>query len=372
MIKKVLIIVLCLLVALGIQSQDFSYTGTLKADGVNIDVGNRAFPTFADIDGDSDLDLYIGENDGYIYVFKNYGTGYFSSEGYLQTIYVGSKSSPTFADIDCDNDLDLYIGASEGYIYIYTNDGSGNFISAGYLQDSDGYYIYGGPQSTPIFADLDNDLDLYLGRWSGNYGGIIKVFINDGNGNFSSVGFLQADGSDIAGYGGVPEFEDIDGDNDLDLFVGTYDGYFSVYMNDGNGNFSYTGYLQADGSDIYVEYINKLAFADLDNDNDPDLYIGEWFGTILVYENIGDSFISSFHKSDISVYPNPTLGIVSFEPSNEKIKKITISDITGKQVFENINLSNIQSIDLSDFKNGIYTVSIQTENKIYTTKIIKR
>ena len=43
-------------------------------NGVN--VGLRSTPTFADLDGDGDLDAVVGENDGNLNYFKNTGAGF--------------------------------------------------------------------------------------------------------------------------------------------------------------------------------------------------------------------------------------------------------------------------------------------------------
>lgn len=324
---------------------NFSFSGNLLADAVNIDVGSHAVPTFADIDKDSDLDLFIGETDGLIHTYTNDGSGIFTSAGNLKdnlnnNIDAGYFSSPAFADIDSDGDLDLYIGERDGML-VYTND-SGIFTYSGVMQaggidmstanfyysptfediDKDGdldLYIgdkYGNVKvafntatvfsspidlqasnqlinviiaASPEFADIDkdSDLDLYIG----NYNGYIIVYTNDGTGTFNSAGNLQADGTDInIGAYSSPIFADIDKDNDLDLYIGDYLGYIKVYSNDGSGVFTSSGNLQAGGIDIDLSYNATPVFADIDGDSDLDLYIGERSGTIKVYTNSGGSF----------------------------------------------------------------------------------
>ncbi len=87
---------------------------------------------------------------------------------------------------------------------------------------------------------------------------------------------------------------------------------------------------------------------------------------------IGESTnINNLTNNGISIYPNPTKGIINFEFADNNIQQITISDITGKIIIEKSNIQRNKTIDLSNFANGIYIISIQTDNEIFTTKIVK-
>jgi len=81
--------------------------------------------------------------------------------------------------------------------------------------------------------------------------------------------------------------------------------------------------------------------------------------------------VNPIENSHISIYPNPTVGILNFEFSNNNLKKLIISDITGKHIIEKSVSKQNEAIDLSNFENGIYILSIQADNKKFTTKIIK-
>lgn len=77
-------------------------------------------------------------------------------------------------------------------------------------------------------------------------------------------------------------------------------------------------------------------------------------------------------ENNVSVFPNPTNGIVNFRFNDNSIRKITISDITGKQIIEKTEIKQNEQINLSHSESGIYIISIQTDNEIYNTKIVKR
>ena len=81
--------------------------------------------------------------------------------------------------------------------------------------------------------------------------------------------------------------------------------------------------------------------------------------------------IETLQQNGISIYPNPTNGIVNFDFANNNIQNIIISDITGKQIIEKTNIQQNEMINLSNFENGIYIIKIQTDNELFTTKIVK-
>lgn len=134
--------------------------------------------SFADIDNDGDLDLFVSNYVGRNGLYLNDGQGQFSdaSEQVINPRQ-GWGKGPTFGDIDHDGDLDLYEGDCKLANQLYINDGSGKFVDQAAKQ----------PQlqcSTvrtkgTAFADVDNDgdLDLYVVNW----GAPNKFYLNEQN-----------------------------------------------------------------------------------------------------------------------------------------------------------------------------------------------
>ena len=197
-------------------------------------------PTFADLDNDGDLDLIIGEWDGNLDYFKNTGTP--SNPIWTEDITlfvgidVGKYSAPEFADLNNDGALDLIIGERDGNLNYFEN--TGTLSNPIWTEDTSMFLgIDVGSNSTPAFADLDNDgdrdLDLIIGEWDGN----LNYFKNTGT---PSNPIWTEDTSMFAGIdvndSSTPSFADLDNDGDLDLIIGECHGNLNYYKNSGTAS----------------------------------------------------------------------------------------------------------------------------------------
>ena len=280
---------------------DLAYTArTGTANPLNgIDVGTDSAPTFADIDGDGLLDLVVGERDGNLNYYENTGTA--SAPTYTERsgtanpftgIDVGIYSVPTFADIDGDGDQDLVVGDDFARLYYYENTGTAS--SPTYTERSGTANPFSGINlgfaGAPVFVDIDGDglLDLVVGE---NIG-ILNYYENTGTASAPTYTARTGtanpfNGIDV-GTRSAPTFADIDGDGDQDLVVGEDNGILNYYENTGTASApTYTARTGTanpfNGVDVGDESLPT--FADIDGDGDQDLVVGETNGNLYYFEN---------------------------------------------------------------------------------------
>lgn len=129
----------------------------------NIDIGQHAMPSFADIDGDGDEDMIVGENGGTLNLFINSGSAQspifpenpddnFWGEINVTFGALSGYSAPRLLR-NTQGGWDLIVGTEAGYLMRYEVQGSGKFP----VLDSVWGNVRMGARITPAFADLDNN-----------------------------------------------------------------------------------------------------------------------------------------------------------------------------------------------------------------------
>jgi enediyne biosynthesis protein E4 len=207
------------------------------------------------------------------------------------------------ADVNNDGEADIFIGGSKGNsssLFIqknhhFTKSNTNVFEKNKTNEDAESVFFD---------ADGDGDLDLYVcsggvefSKFSPNY--LDKLYFNDGKGNF-----IESDQKlpTLNGYhsSSTVAAADIDNDGDIDLFVGERtipNAYGSpgsgfLLINDGSGHFTEKSSSRAPKfKDLGM--ITDAIFLDINNDSFKDLVVvGEFMG-IQVFENINGNFKES-------------------------------------------------------------------------------
>lgn len=91
----------------------------------------------------------------------------------------------------------------------------------------------------------------------------------------------------------------------------------------------------------------------------------------FVIENVATVSDTAFNA--ISIYPNPSNGIFTIERKTQENLKIAVYDFTGKCVFTKTNITTtMATINLENLSNGIYFVTLATDQNTITKKLIKK
>ena len=262
-------------------------------------------PAFADLDGDGDLDLFIGglERDP-VFLFRNEGDGTFAdvtAGSGLEALSSDHTLSAAFGDYDLDGDLDMFlthwstrrdVGAMVNTEHLWRNDSEGGRIrfadvslAAGIapdIIDPDPTGSSGDPRFdydytfTPNFAHIDEtnrypDLVIAADFRTSRY------FVNNGDGTFRNA----TDPAQIRDRNGMGSaLGDYDGDGDLDWFVTAI---WSVPVEGQEQRFQLGNRLYANEGGAFTDVTEAAGvrdggwgwgacFADFDNDGNLDLY----------------------------------------------------------------------------------------------------
>lgn len=260
-------------------------------------VANYSIPWLADIDGDLDFDLILGQDSGTLVELENTGTVVMPVWTLNSTAFpgidVGDFSAPSLGDLDNDTDLDLVLGDMSGSLSYFVN--TGNSTSPSWMPDPTAFQAFGsfGNNSVPSIRDLDSDGDLDIAIGLKN--GTLVNLINVGNASVANWTLQQSlfDGIDVGGYAS-PALADLNDDGDLDLISGESNGSLFYYQN--TGTIIFPVWTQ----DSFLHRLASLGervvpdFADLDADGDFDLAVGLADGTLRHFENVGSPSLASW------------------------------------------------------------------------------
>ena len=275
------------------QSCSRAFAAPVAAPFGIANVGLGSSPAFADLDADGDLDAFLSSQGGDTVFFENLGDATSasfaaSSANPFGLTNIGRRyAAPAFADIDGDGDLDAFVGRNYGETLFFQNTGTSSSPAFAAAQTTPFGLLNVGGYAVPAFADIDGDgdLDIFIGGRSGD----TIFFQNDGDA--SSPAFSSAldnpFGLSNVGDESAPAFTDIDGDGDFDAFVGTSSGDTFFFENTGSSS-SPSFVARAVIGLGNVGGTSKPAFADIDGDGDPDAFIGIFPGSTFLFSNIGE------------------------------------------------------------------------------------
>lgn len=277
-----------------------------------------------------------GFTSGNAFFANNYNHDYFSWSGFS---YSNLKDTVTAG---YTNQYSAYAGigadSSNNYCVAYT---SGNDT----VRLTTSTIVSGAYLTNNTYAALSmRDGDSYTKKFGGTDGNApdwfkLSIFgIDDNNNNTDTIDFYLADFR----YA----------DNDSDYIV--KDWKWADFTSLGDVKKIVFFLSSTDNGDYGM---NTPAYFCLDNLN----------GTVT---SVNDLIVNN---NSVTVYPNPFRNSVNINIDGiQDAKQIYVTDISGKLVYNSNYILNNNQIDLSSLTRGFYLLSIKTQNKVITKKIIKQ
>ena len=318
--------------------------------------------------GDEGKSIII-DNSGYLYI-SGYmcGTTIFGNDCHTTELTSTDYKDIYVAKLNGNADLQwaLVTGGANSQTPSELVLSNGNIVLCGDYQTSaniGGTYLggYGGysdifiasiENTQPIISDYVNNLTASISNWAGNASDI-------------SINFNKAYTEEtVAEYRAFLVKAAVA--DDFDVEEANSNTYYTTVIPDGSYEYSINpdedaldsdGDIVAQGSS-YIIFVLSLADGTIAQTNSLSCQSNE---ITIMYTNI-----YNIQNAEISIYPNPTNGIVTIGGKN--ILGIKVIDIAGRIIYEYEKYT--AQIDLSEIDTGVYFIYIQTENNKYTEKLI--
>ena len=266
---------------------------------------------WADIENDGDLDVYIaatwnfgGINELWL---NDGGTGFtqVTNSGATPNTAAPYEGTVSWGDYDADGYVDLFLARwNLQSNIVYRNNGDGTFSSVNLGElTTDGLWTSGG-----IWGDYDNDgdLDIYVFNYQDNTAGPGRndLFENNGDGTFTkntTAGDVVTDAHNTR----VANWVDANNDGYMDLFATNQNAPDRLYLNNGDGTFSSQSINESGTS-------WSSNWGDYDNDGDEDLIImGASPDESVFFQNDGQGGLTNINAEHSNIFPLPFSGSLS-------------------------------------------------------------
>jgi hypothetical protein len=336
-----------------------------------------------------------------LFLFENIGTTSQPAFRLIDSDYLGFSQfsqgengsfdfAPHFADIDGDDDLDLIVGEFKGQLFFAENiAGPGNPVAFGPIQ-----YGWMGIEmettSVPYVYDINNDglPDLIIGdrrgevRYFQNIGTPGQPFFNSDPfeepnifrlGNMTTRGqfsFLGMSAPAIVYEEGIKK-----------VVLGSASEGLCVYEFNEDLSQPFIKLTEDPISDLHFGNHLRPAFADLTGDGYLEMIVGNRRGGLNMYRTNyrPDTSTTSANEvilieHDWQIFPNPTVGDIRIKLSSDPgiSYLVNVLNVTGQTVYQRKLLGRDNELDLKMLPSGIYFVYLDNGVLSSPRKIIIR
>ncbi len=373
---------------------DFELIETNFLQNQMIDIGEYAYPAFADYDRDGDQDLFVGNKGTNVHgnfksklqLFENTGSALEPSFSLITDDYQQLSAlnltdlKPQFVDLNSDNRLDLVLTGTadsdpSAKMLFLLNKSSSKFQFD--ITEIEVLSELSALSDHPTLADMNSDgtLDLLIGRTTGalelyeNIGQNLSPDFQLANANFLNIN-ISVDRINL-----VPFVFDIFRDGVQDLITTDRSGELSIYPDFNNS----TGATRKILKNTLIEELQSTklgriswpVISDLYNTGSIDLAIGTIPGGIIFLRDT--TLMSNLpNEGNLEIFPNPTSGGTTFIRSSIN-GTAQIFNISGKIVLSEISLSASQPFLLEStlYPNGVYVIRfISQSGKVTSRRLV--
>jgi tetratricopeptide (TPR) repeat protein len=281
-----------------------TFSDVTRESGLASNPGATQAGTWADIDNDGLIDLFVGSESGPAQLFRNKGDGTFEEIGHAAGIDRSAFTKAVVAgDYDNDGYVDFYLSNYNGNNFLYHNNHDRTFTEVGGPAGVQDPWA-----SFPAwFFDYDNDgwPDLFVSSYAGSsdevmrsYLGLpvnaepLKLYWNLHNGTFKDMS--KEVGLDRIFMPMGSNFGDIDNDGYLDIYLGSGASPYtavvpSVLLHNREGKSFVDVTASAGTGELHKGH--GVAFADVDRNGDEDIL------TVIGGATPGDSHAFRFFEN---------------------------------------------------------------------------